>query len=147
MNKLLMVLMVGLMTAGCATEAADEPTGASADAVSEANAYKLAIEAKTFRSGHLACGRTLTLTASFGTEGFYDLHVQPCEGMPGEERRTKGNFKVVGGWLGGLVTNPTMKMMPTADGAESWSFEMKESDGVVTLTDEAGTLVPEGFLD
>ena len=68
---------------------------------------------------------------------------------------SSGNFKVVGGWLGGLLTNPKMEMTPALGVSNDpskpefkpWSFAMKATSGVVSLTDEKGTLVPEGFLD
>ncbi|MBX3228559.1 MAG: hypothetical protein KIT84_07895 [Labilithrix sp.] len=141
-------MVIGLAMAGCAAEPSEEEeVGGSEEALSKGDAYAKVVAAGRFRSGHLACGRTLTLTGSTGPTGRYELEVQPCEGEDGDGFRSKGSFEVVGGWFGGLLTNPTMKMTPSATGAEPWSFKISMNDEVIWLTDEAGTLVPEGMLD
>lgn len=146
-------------TIGCASAGSDESAASSDSAISEETAYRQVLEAHVFKSGHVACGRTLTVREAYGTEGTYELDKVPCEGDDFKELHVQGHFTVVGGYLGGLLTNPKMDMLPVLDPMIDENdphlareqrpnrFTIEKYESGVSLTDVDGTLLPEGLLD
>lgn len=135
---------------GCSSSNEPEATAGTSDALSRPNAYDALINDSVFKDkGHLACGRTLVLHHDWFPTGTYEFTYQPCDEQGGV-MRSHGTFEVIGGWGGGLITNPTLKITPDASLKDTtpWQYEIIAQDEEhVWLENENGTLRPQSQLD
>lgn len=141
--------LVATILSGCATADQTDATGETSDALSRPDAYEWALRDAVFKDkGHLACGRTLTLVHDGFPTGTYQFTYQPCD-EEGGVMRSHGTFEVIGGWGGGWITNPTLKLTPdpSLEDTTPWQYEMIEHDEHVWLKNENGTLRPQAELD
>lgn len=182
MHSLKYFMVVATLTAanaGCLSpeqEQEEESTAGSDAALTQSQAFEELVghgpDGKTFKSGGASdCGHTITLERSNGpantgkyTYAFHDCERDPMGASPSssDRMRSSGTFKLVGGWLGGLVTDPTLEITPRpspdrpGDDATPWSYKVRTfmaedpnvPRGTVYLestSPEHAKLVPEGF--
>lgn len=143
------LLLFTAILAGCASSEESEDAAGTADALSRANAYEAVVTDSVFKDkGHLACGRTLILEGGSAPTGTYQFTFQPCD-EEGGIMRSHGTFEVIGGWGGGFITNPTLKITPdpSLEDTTPWQYEIQSHDGHVWLTNQNGSLRPQAELD
>lgn len=147
-----LLAMAATLLMACAAPNDDEPVGGANEQLSQSDAYDRVLAEGTFKDrGHLACGRTLTLEGGAKPKGTYTFRWEPCEDEDGARMSSHGTFEVVGGWLGGLLTSPTLKITPDANLEDTtpWSYKVTLDGERVTLTSSTGTgvLHPQGYID
>ena len=112
--------------------------------------------ANTYVSSSTACGHSLTVArGAEPNRGRYEYSFHACDGSA--PKRSRGSFRVVAGWLDGLVTDPTLELTPDPDqpATSRWTYEIRTARGDSELptgtvyletTSDDVTLVPQRFL-
>lgn len=122
---------------GCAASETSEETGtATNSALTQSEAFEALVgtndDGKDFVTGHSECGHHLNLSRGAAPNtGRYSYSFHDCE--TDDRLRSQGTFKVVGGWLGGALSDPTLEITPEAsrpdDDTTPWSYKIRTATG------------------
>jgi hypothetical protein len=165
---------VVMMTVGCAGsaegEAEEEAVAGDDAALTQVQAYQALLPSdpsepgKTFVETSTGCGHSITLGRQAGdppNSGHFVYSYMDCDGH--ENMSKAGTFKIVAGWLDGLVTDPTLEITPVRnpsrpnDDLTPWSYKIRTTKtqrgmmprGTVYLestSDHHAELIPQGFI-